>query len=167
MRQAIGYSREQTPMMAALLFVLVLETAAVDLLLRRIGLPAAPRVAVLLLDASSALAVLVVMTSCARRPHVVSTDGLRLRYGPFFSLDVPAALIASARVERRYDEKRLVRLADGELAVAVSSQTNVMVDLREPVAVPRPRGEARRLRFFADDPAAALRAITALRDRTH
>ncbi|MEV4328315.1 hypothetical protein AB0J37_39265, partial [Microbispora rosea] len=118
--------------MAALLFVMVLETVAMDLLLRRFGLPDLPRLVILALDASSALAVLGVMVSCARRPHVVSPDGLRLRYGRMFGVDVPAELIASARIDRRYDEKRLVRLSDGELALAVSSQTNLVVELREP-----------------------------------
>lgn len=171
MRHAASYSREQTPAMAALLFVSVLETVAVDLLLRRVGLPGPPRLVILALDASSALAVLGVMVSCARRPHIVSPDGLRLRYGRLFALDVPAALIASARVERRYDEKRLVRVSDGELTLAVSSQTNLVVELRGPIEVPRPRrpwsadrpAEAvRRVRFFADDPAATLRAVAAL-----
>lgn len=175
MRHAAGYSREQTPTMAALLFVMVLETVAMDLLLRRFGLPDLPRLVILALDASSALAVLGVMVSCARRPHVVSPDGLRLRYGRMFGLDVPAELIASARIDRRYDEKRLVRLSDGELALAVSSQTNFVVELREPIEVPRPRrpwqpvrpaAAVRRVRFFADDPAATLRAVAALTTTT-
>ncbi|MEU6411263.1 hypothetical protein [Microbispora sp. NPDC046933] len=171
MRHAVSYSREQTPTMAALLFVLVLETVGADLLLRRFGLPDLPRLVILVLDAASALGVLGVMVSCARRPHTVSPDGLRLRYGRLFSLDVPAELIASARIDRRYDERKLVRLSDGELALAVSSQTNMVAELREPIEVPRPRrpwravhtaAAVRRVRFFADDPAAALRAVAAL-----
>ncbi|WP_182884857.1 hypothetical protein [Microbispora sp. H10885] len=151
-------------MTAILSFVLVVETAAVELLLRRFGLPDVPRLAILALGVSSVLGVLGVMIVCARRPHVVSQDGLRLRYGPFFTLDVPAELIASARLDRRFDEKRLLSLSDGELAVAVASQTNVVVELREPLDVPRPQGRARRLRFFADDPSAALRAIAQVLD---
>ncbi|MBO4273909.1 hypothetical protein [Microbispora triticiradicis] len=100
-------------MTAILSFVLVVETAAVELLLRRFGLPDVPRLAVLALDVSSVLGVLGVMIVCARRPHVVSQDGLRLRYGPFFTLDVPAELIASACLDRRFDEKRLLSLSDG------------------------------------------------------
>ncbi|WP_204048088.1 hypothetical protein [Microbispora siamensis] len=73
------------------------------------------------------------------------------------------------------DEKRLVRLSGGELALAVSSQTNIAVDLREPMEVPRPRrpwtavrpaATVRRVRFFAGDPAAALRAVVALTTTT-
>ncbi|GAB3145152.1 MerR family transcriptional regulator [Microbispora hainanensis] len=105
------------------------------------------------------------------REESPSPDGLRLRYGRLFGLDVPAELIASARIDRRYDEKKLVRLSDGELALAVSSQTNLVVELREPIEVPPPRRPwqavrpavaVRRVRFFADDPAAALRAVAAL-----
>ncbi|MGW5260548.1 hypothetical protein ACWEQG_06230 [Microbispora sp. NPDC004025] len=175
MRHAIGYSREQTPTMAVLLVVLVLETVAMDLLLRRFGLPDAPCLVILALDAASALGVLGVMVSCARRPHTVSPDALRLRYGRLFSVDVPVRLVASARVDRRYDEKRLLRLTDGELALAVSSQTNLVVELREPIEVSpprrpwqaaRPATAVRRVRFFADDPAAAVRAVAALTTTT-
>ncbi|WP_432923603.1 hypothetical protein ACQPZZ_27020 [Microbispora sp. CA-135349] len=175
MRHVIGYNREQTPMMAVMLFVLVLETAAVDLLLRGFGLPDVPRLGILVLDAASALAVLGVMVSCARRPHTVSPEALRLRYGRLFGLDVPLELVTSVRIDRRYDQRKLVGLSDGELALAVSSQTNLVVELREPIEVPpprrpwtaaRPAAAVRRLRFFADDPAAALRAVAALTPKT-
>ncbi|WP_169949550.1 hypothetical protein [Microbispora sp. H11081] len=171
MRHAAGYSREQTPTMAVLLSVLVLETVAMDLLLRRFGLPDVPRLVILALDAASVLGVLGLMVGCARRPHTIGPDALRLRYGRMFSLDVPADLVVSARIDRRYDERRLLRLSDGELVIAVSSQTNLVVDLREPIEVSlprrpwqavRPATAVRRLRFFADDPAAALRALAAL-----
>lgn len=56
----------------------------------------------------------------------------------------------------------MVIVADGRLGVAVGSQTNVAVELREPVTVVRPlgrRAEATEIRFFADDPGAALTAL--------
>ncbi|WP_226872712.1 hypothetical protein [Microbispora sitophila] len=106
-----------------------------------------------------------------RRPARCPAPTTRSPRRSLFSLDVPAELIAAAWIDRRYDEKGLVRLSDGELALAVSSQTNIVVDLREPMEVPRPRrpwmtarpaATVRRVRFFADDPAAALRAVAAL-----
>ncbi len=59
------------------------------------------------------------------------------------------------RVARNFNESGMVRVEDGRLSVAVASQTNVVVELHEPVTVVRPMGkraEARTLRFFADDP---------------
>jgi acyl transferase domain-containing protein len=60
-----------------------------------------------------------------------------------------------------------VTLEDGLLALAVGSQTNVIVELSAPVTVTRPlgrRGRATTLRFLADDPAAAVRALRAFRE---
>ncbi|MEW9529824.1 hypothetical protein [Microbispora sp. NPDC049125] len=178
--RSIGYAKEQSPMMAVLSCVLLGETTGVDVLLRGIGVPSVIRFVVLALDAASAAAALVMIVLCARRPHTVGpgcaapsgswrswgssapacSGELRLRYGPLFDLRVPLSLVTSVRVERRYDGTRLLRLSEGELSLAVSAQTNVVVELAEPVRVPRQAGEARRLRFFADDPVAAARLVS-------
>ncbi|WP_113701875.1 hypothetical protein [Nonomuraea lactucae] len=79
---------------------------------------------------------------------------------------VPRELISSARLSRNYNEKSMVSVADGRLAVAVSSQTNVVVELAVPVTVVRPlgrRAEVSVIRFFADEPGAALNALRSTR----
>ena len=62
----------------------------------------------------------------------------------------------------------MVTVANGRLGVAVSSQTNVIVELTEPITVIRPlgrRAEATTIRFFADTPGAALNALRPLQHR--
>ncbi|MEY9872611.1 hypothetical protein ABH931_002088 [Streptacidiphilus sp. MAP12-33] len=102
--------------------------------------------------------------SCVVRPHVVHADGsLRLRYGTLLDIRVPAAAIASARIERRFSGGRLANIdADGQVDLSVGSQSTVLVELTEPLAFVRPSGrtaQARSFRFHAEDPAAVLAAL--------
>jgi hypothetical protein len=154
------YTGPQTAMMYGLVFVALLETAALAAL---IPWPLVHRI-VLVLDVYAVLAVLALHAACVTRPHVVGpAGGLRLRYGALFDLAVPAAAILSARVERRYPQGGLLQLdEDGVLDLVVGGQTTVTVELAEPVGFVRPlgaRGTARRIRFHADDPQAVVRAL--------
>ncbi|GAA3196091.1 hypothetical protein [Nonomuraea roseoviolacea] len=156
------YAGEQAALQLVLAFALAVETVVVDLLLVSFGVPAAVRLPVLLIDAYGVLFALALVASCALRPHLVSRDELRVRYGEYLDLRVPRELIASAAVARSYDEKRVVAVEDGRLRVAVGSQTNVAVELSAPVTVVRPlggRAEVTSVRFFAADPAAVVRAL--------
>jgi hypothetical protein len=93
--------------------------------------------------------------ACVTRPHVITGDELRLRYGAFFDLRIPRERIVSVRLTRNRDEEGMIRVKDGTLAVVVGSQTNVIVELDEPITVVRPMGgraEASTIRFFADTP---------------
>jgi hypothetical protein len=97
--------------------------------------------------------------ACVTRPHVVTPDELRIRYGGYFDLLVPRDLIASVGLSRNYNASSTVAVAEGRLSVAVSSQTNVIVKLTEPIMLVRPlgrRAEATTIRFFADDPSPVL-----------
>jgi len=73
------------------------------------------------------------------------------------------APVESVRVDRRHDREGLPRVTGDELSLAVSS-----VGPAEPVTAVRPLGAvvtARRLRFHAADPDAAVAAISRIRDR--
>ncbi|MFI7176935.1 MULTISPECIES: hypothetical protein [Streptomyces] len=160
---AAPYTGPQTAMMYGMLFVSVIETVGLAVL---IPWPAVHRV-VLVLDVYGILLVLALHAACVTRPHVVRPDGsLRIRYGALFDLVVPADAVASARVDRRYPEGRLVTLSeDGVLDLVVGSQTTVTLELNRPLAFTRPlgaTGEARTVRFHADDPRTL---VTALRRR--
>ncbi|MBE3013695.1 hypothetical protein IL992_31615 [Microbispora sp. NEAU-D428] len=159
---ALTYSREQAPVLLVLLFLMTVETIGVDLLLIGMDVPDAVRLPVLAADVYGIVYCLMLGAACATRPHVVTGKELRIRYGVYFDLRVPRDLIASVRLSRSYDERAMVRVADGRLSVAVSHQTNVTVELVEPVTVVRPlgsRAEASVIRLFADDPRAALDAL--------
>ncbi|MFF5773967.1 hypothetical protein ACFY8V_12045 [Streptomyces californicus] len=155
-----AYTGAQAWIMWAFLLVSVVETVVLALV---IPWPLVHAV-VLVVDVYGILVILALHAACETRPHVVAADGaLRLRYGALFDLRVPAAVIASARVERRFTDGGLVRVdEEGTLDLAVGSQTTVSVELTEPVEFVRPlgrRGSARTLRFHADDPRAMVAAL--------
>ncbi len=157
---AAGYTGPQTAMMYGMVFVSAVETVALAVL---IPWPAVHRV-VLVLDVYGILIVLALHAACVARPHVVRADGsLRIRYGALFDLVVPPDAVASVRVDRRYPQGRLVTLSeDGELDLIVGSQTTVTLELTRPLPFTRPLGavgEARTIRFHADDPRALVSAL--------
>ncbi|MGW7330715.1 hypothetical protein ACWGIU_19385 [Streptomyces sp. NPDC054840] len=157
---AAAYTGPQTALMYGMLFVSVTETVALALL---IPWPAVHRV-VLVLDVYGILLVLALHAACVTRPHVIRPDGsLRIRYGALFDLAVPPDAVAEVRVDRRYPEGRLVTLSEGGvLDLVVGSQTSVTLDLNRPLRFTRPlgaTGEARTVRFHADDPRALVTAL--------
>ncbi|MFD0021576.1 hypothetical protein [Streptomyces sp. NPDC058382] len=161
---AAPYTGPQTAMIYGLLFVSVVETVMFALL---VPWPVVHRI-LLVLDVYGVVMVLALHASCVTRPHVVGADGsLRIRYGVLFDLRVPAAAVASARVERLYPDGRPVRLhPDGVLDIAVGSQTTVTVELTAPAGFVRPlggRGLAHTVRFHADDPRSVVAALTPVR----
>ncbi|UBU14145.1 hypothetical protein [Nonomuraea gerenzanensis] len=160
----VPYAKEQAFVLLLFGFAMAVETVVIDLLLVALDVPAWLRYGVLVADLYGLLFVAVMAAGCATRPHVVTREELRVRYGIYFELRVPRELITAVRTRRVYDEGGMVTVKDDRLTVAVSSQTNVTVELARPVTVVRPlgrRAEVRSIRFFADSPeivAAALRA---------
>ncbi|MEU8136108.1 hypothetical protein [Streptodolium elevatio] len=157
---AVGYAREQRPIILVFLFVSIVEALVFFIL---VPWPVAHLV-LLVVDVQTTEMILAILAAQATRPHVVSESELRIRNGAVFDLRVPRASIVSARVARRWDHERTLSVANGEMALALSHQTNVLVQLSEPVTVHGwrgPRGEARTLRIYADDPQAMVDALTA------
>ncbi|MFD5200720.1 hypothetical protein ACFWM7_11340 [Streptomyces sp. NPDC058375] len=157
-----SYTEPQTGIMWTFLFVSVVETVVLALV---IPWPLVHAI-LLVVDVYGIVIVLALHAACVTRPHLVAADGsLWLRYGALFDLRVPAAAIASARVDRRFPDGGLVRVdEDGTLDLAVGSRTTVTVELTGPVEFVRPLGRcgsARVLRFHADDPRAAVAALNA------
>lgn len=159
---AVPYSREQSPFLLLILFVTVLETVGTEVLLRGLGVPAGLRTVFLVLDVYATLATLAIWAAGVTRPHVVSERELRIRSGAFLDVRVPRRLIASARKSHNYNARGMVSVEERRLAVAVSSRTNVVVELLEPVTVVRPLGseaQVTEIRFFSDAPGPALDAL--------
>ncbi|MEE6260320.1 hypothetical protein [Plantactinospora sonchi] len=159
---AVPYTGAQTGMTTVLLIVMVIELVAVEILLRGLGAPVALRTLLVVVEAYGILTVLAVVAAIVTRPHVITPDEVRIRYGAFFDLRVPRHLVGEARRIRRYDESGTIRVTGEQLAVAVGAQTNLLLELTAPMTAVRPlgrRAEVRTVRFFADDPAAALAAL--------
>lgn len=163
----LSYHREQTMLMSGFLFACVVELVGVEVLLRALGAPAALRGVLLALGAYGVLFALTVITGLITRPHVVTAEELRLRYGAYFDLRIPRSLVTVVQLRRNYNETGMIETDGDRLALAVNSQTNLIVELAETVVAVRPPGQpehVRVLRFFADDPSAAVEALQPSRD---
>jgi hypothetical protein len=160
---ALSYAKEQAPLVLVLLFVLVVETVAVELMMAASEVPAGLRTVVLAADLYGLVFGLALGAACTTRPHVVTASEVRIRYGSYFDVRIPRELIASVRVRRDYP-RGAVTVEDDRLTVAVSAQTNMVVELTRPISVTRPLGrrvQVTTIRFFADDPGTALKHLTA------
>ncbi|MFC4118397.1 hypothetical protein [Nonomuraea zeae] len=158
------YAKEQAFMLTLMLFAMAVETVVLDLLLVAVEVPAAVRYAVLIADVYGLLFGVMLAAACVTRPHVVTGDELRIRYGVYFDLRIRRDRIASVRGSGGYDGSRMVSVEDGRLSVAVASRTNVTVELTEPITFVRPlggRAEASTVRFFADQPETVVAALRA------
>lgn len=165
---AVGYAREQTPMLIVLAGVLCLETAIVGLLV--------PWPVVHVLDVLAVLQVLSIAAAAAARPHYLHGDMLILREGPLFEVHVPLASVVTVRAERRYHDGGTLHLTGqqdsegtSELSIVIGNQTDVVATLSEPVVVLEPNGtigKAEILRFRADEPGMAVSAIKAAVDQS-
>ncbi|MFD0854360.1 hypothetical protein ACFQ07_19130, partial [Actinomadura adrarensis] len=160
----VSYHREESFVVGLWTFAMVVETIMLEILLRGIGCPDWLRIPILVLDVYGVVIVIAVRAACVTRPHVITAGELRVRYAAYFDLRVPRERITSVRLVRNRDEQGLIRVQDGTAAVAVTSQTNIVVELDEPITVVRPlgkRAEARTIRFFADSPEIALTSLKA------
>lgn len=101
---AVPYSGAQTATMLMFVVVLVLEPAVIEVLLRAVGAPVALRAALLAVAAYTIVGLLGVVAGCVTRPHVVTDDEVRIRYGVFFDLRIPRDHIAEVRRVRNYTE---------------------------------------------------------------
>ncbi|MFF0682439.1 hypothetical protein ACFYVW_28175 [Streptomyces tendae] len=154
---AFGYARGQGVMTAGFAFVCVVESVMMSVLLR--DWPAVHHV-VLVLDVYTVVIVVGLHAASVVRPHVLdpAAGTLRIRRGIHVDVRIPLERIASVRRELRTTHEP----ADGELALAVGSQTSVTVELTEPVAHVSffgRRREVRVVRCHADDPGALVRAV--------
>ena len=159
----VPYFGAQAPALVVFLGAMVVELVVIEIVLRSVGAPVAVRAVLIVLDGYSILLALAIIAACVTRPHVVSATEVRIRSGAFFDLRIPRERVAAVRRIRGYDEKGTIRVDGGTLTVAVSSQANLLLELTGPVVAVRPLGatcEVRTVRCFADDPSAALEALT-------
>ncbi|MEU7401794.1 hypothetical protein [Streptomyces sp. NPDC044948] len=152
-----GYARGQGAMMAGFAFVCVVESVMMSVLLR--DWPAVHHV-MLVLDVYTVVIVIGLHAASVVRPHVLdpAAGTLRIRRALHVDVRIPLERIASVRRELRTTHEP----RDGELDLAVGSQTSVTVELAEPVAHVSffgRRREVRVVRCHADDPGTLVRAV--------
>nr|WP_107907368.1 hypothetical protein [Streptomyces chartreusis] len=156
---AFGYSRGQGPMMLGFGFVIVIESIMMSVLLR--NHPAVQR-AWFTVDVYTLVLIVGMHAASVVRPHVLDDRVLRVRRAAHVDLRIPLEKIARARRELRTTHER----AEGELNLAIGSQTTVTLELTEPVAhftfLGR-RQDIRLVRFHADDADGLVKAIARAR----
>ncbi|MCZ4611651.1 hypothetical protein O3S80_49485 [Streptomyces sp. Lzd4kr] len=156
---AFGYSRGQGPMMLGFGFVIVIESIMMSVLLR--NHPAVQR-AWFTVDVYTLVLIVGMHAASVVRPHVLDDDILRVRRAAHVDLRIPLEKIARARRELRTTHER----TEGELNLAIGSQTTVTLELTAPVAhftfLGR-RQDIRLVRFHADDADGLVKAIAQAR----
>lgn len=147
---AFSHARAQSAMLLGFGFVCVVETVGLHLLLA--GLPVVQMI-FLVLDVYTVVLIVGLHAAAVTRPHVVRADGsLRVRSGAHLDLLLPADRIASVRYDLRLNPGQDKQ--DGLLELPVASQTNVTVQLTEPVESVSLLGRRRpvtTLHFHADE----------------
>lgn len=155
---AISYDVALRPVGLLLVGLSVVELAVLELVV-----PWQPvRLVLLVLGAWTLLLVLGITAANIVRPHVVTAEHLRLRFGTFAEVQIPLDRVATAAVRRRDAPSSKALLLDaGVLVIGVSGTTDVDVDLTQPTVVQTSRGPVtvQAARFAADQPAAAVRAL--------
>ena len=155
--EVFPYSRDVVPIMAAFIFVSVLELPVVHLLLPWETV----RLIADVLSIWGLLWMVGFLASMKVYPHLLDDHGLRIRNGTSVDIRIPWEAIASVTSRRRsVPTRRTVSIEhsdDGNvLSVAVLKQTKVDVVLNRPTATKLRNGteEATELRLYVDDPGA-------------
>ncbi|MEU9857576.1 hypothetical protein [Streptomyces sp. NPDC047974] len=149
------HARDQAALMYGFAFVCLVETVGMSWLLA--GLPVVHAI-VFVLDVYTVLFVLGLHAASVTRPHVLGGGRLRARQAAHVDVEVPLERIAAVRRENRFTHEK----KEGELNLAVGSQTSVTLELSEPVEVVGLLGGIRpvtTVRLHADDPKALYEAL--------
>jgi hypothetical protein len=156
----IGYARGRLPVELVFAGLAVVELIAVDLLVpwERLGSFAWLRLAVLLASIYGVIWIALWMVAERTRPHLVTDDGLVLRWGHLPIATIPWSAIREVRGHKRYSAE------DDRLTHDIPLQgTNLDIDLHEPfdarIPFQRRRRQVTGISLGVDDPVAALEAI--------
>ncbi|MEU9863756.1 hypothetical protein AB0D99_23070 [Streptomyces sp. NPDC047971] len=155
--QPFPHARDQAALMYGFAFVCLVETIGMSYLLA--DWPVVHAIVLVLDVYSGILFVLGLHAASVTRPHVLTSDALRLRQAAHVDLRIPLDLIASVRHELRFTHEK----TEDELNLTVASQTSLTIELTQPVNAPRFLGGARPVRIVrchADDARALYRALT-------
>jgi hypothetical protein len=149
------YSKALAPVIAAFIFVSLIELPVVHLLIPWDSV----RLVALVISVWGLLWMVGYLASVKVFPHLLDEHGLRVRYGTTADFAIPWDAVEEVAARRRSVPGRpYVRVEDEALSVAVMNQTRVDVVLRRPVTV-RLRDAAEEitaLRLYVDDPRAFI-----------
>ncbi|MFF5039499.1 hypothetical protein [Streptomyces nigra] len=156
---AFPYARGQGVMLLGFGFVVVIESVMMSVLLR--GHPVV-RGVWFAVDVYTLVLVLGMHAASVVRPHVLLPGVLRVRQAGHVDLRIPVDRVARVRRELRTTHAA----AEGELNLAVGSQTTVTLELAEPVVHTGLLGRRREVwlvRLYAEDAAGLVSAVKPVR----
>ncbi|MEV4489046.1 hypothetical protein AB0K04_02910 [Micromonospora coxensis] len=162
--EAFGYLGVVKPILGVFIALSAIEIPIFDLIIRRTVPWEWVRHVVLGLGVWGLLWMIGLLAALRIHPHLVGPAGLRIRNGTTIDIAVPWAAVASVTAGyRSLPSSRTIQVEQGDdgaiLNVSTGSQTSVDVVLREPVAVPLPKGRSEpvtEIRIYADDPHALV-----------
>ncbi len=154
-----GYSAQVRPFLWVFMVLTPVEILLVELLVPWLWL----RVTLLLLGLLSAALLGWLLWMLHKFKHEIDDEYLRLRYAREFEHRIPLAAIKNVThglTSRLLNKTQSV--VDDTLVLEISNSTNVLVHLNEPLEVDLGRRgvhEVTKIEFWADDPAAIVRAL--------
>jgi hypothetical protein len=158
----VPYGSNMRSLLKVLIGVSILELVVVGVVVELFVSSAILRWGLLIVSLYMLVWVCAFTASMARNPHVVGPEQLRLRFGMLTDIGIPTRLISSARADRQGSHKHVVDVEDDTLSLSIMGTTNVLAELDEPYEVDlghKGVHAVRRLRFHADRPDAAVKAI--------
>lgn len=154
----IRYGSSQKAFVVVMMILAPIEIALVELLVPWLWL----RAVLLLLGGSGLLWLFGFYAALRTRPHYVDRERLVLRTGHLAAVSLDVGSIRGVRHAAHQNHKGFVDVTDGVVAVPGTGGTALTVTLLPESSVHvqgRGRTPAREVRFDADDPTAAVRAI--------
>ncbi|MFD9892022.1 hypothetical protein ACFWY9_21990 [Amycolatopsis sp. NPDC059027] len=155
---ALAYSGPRTPMLIVFAAVSFAETGLIWL----IDLGLVIDLVLLVLGLYSALFVFGIFAASVTRPHVVSPREVWIRAGVFYDVRVPLTDVLSLRRHKQTHPPTVRTFTGDELIMHEDYDTNLVLELREPITVTRPLGgteSVRVIRCYAEEPDIAVSAF--------
>jgi hypothetical protein len=156
----VGFSYHKPVLPILIVFVVVsaLEMLVVDLIVRRW---AYIRVPLLILSIWGMIYMLGLLFGMLVRPHAITADGIRVRYGSEIDLPIAWDDIHSVTLRKRVNSDKQPKVTpDGNggasLHMRIQNETNLEIRLNRPVSLRLPHGieTVSMVNLYADDPKA-------------
>ena len=155
------YHRQLGPVQWGIMGVSVVEAVVISLVLHRWPILAWSHLSISVIGLAYAVWY---MLSLSRNPHEVDDETLRLRYRHCLDIELPRWAIKAVRRTCHNDVKPMLSVRERVLRIAIGRMANVRVEFAVPAELDLPKlpaGEIDAIEFFADDPAALVRALAA------
>jgi Bacterial PH domain len=149
--ERFSYARDVTPLIAAFIFVSLIELPVVHLLIPW----DTARLALLIVSVWGVLWMVGYLAGVRVFPHLLDDQGIRIRYGTSADIRIPWEAVAGVSAQRRnLEHGRHVSVTGGVVSVAVTKMTKVDVALHGPTMLELPDGpeEVAEVRLYVDEP---------------